>query len=192
MTVRLHLYIDPHCNYSKESRFTKIWIDLTSLVSMIKWEGTSKAHSTIATRGLNQYKDAILQYRKSHCGDKTILRPSYLHNGIPYTGKTTSLYWIGAQRDMLIWTLFINWIFPETWNIFTCLHKDCLYRYMDSTLYRKDIGNGNSYIGKTASLNWNCSMSMLNGKKLIDPSGADTRASSQYKDRLSQVWGFPC
>ena len=37
------------------------------------------------------------QYRKSHCGDKRILRPSYLHNGISYTGKTTSLYWIRAQ-----------------------------------------------------------------------------------------------
>ena len=37
------------------------------------------------------------QYRKSHCGDKTILPPSYLHNGISYTGKTTSLYWIKAQ-----------------------------------------------------------------------------------------------
>ena len=37
------------------------------------------------------------QYRKSHCGDKTILRPSYLHNGISYTGKTTSSYWIRAQ-----------------------------------------------------------------------------------------------
>ena len=32
----------------------------------------------------------------SHYGDKTILRPSYLHNGISYTGKTTSLYWIRA------------------------------------------------------------------------------------------------
>ena len=32
------------------------------------------------------------QYRKSHCGDKMILRLSYLHNGISYTGKTTSLY----------------------------------------------------------------------------------------------------
>ena len=41
-------------------------------------------------------KMASYQYRKSHCGDKTILRPSYLHNGISYTGKTTSLYWIGA------------------------------------------------------------------------------------------------
>ena len=27
------------------------------------------------------------QYRKSHCGDKTVVRSSYLHNGISYTGK---------------------------------------------------------------------------------------------------------
>ena len=27
----------------------------------------------------------------------TILRPSYLHNGISYAGEMTSLYWIGAQ-----------------------------------------------------------------------------------------------
>ena len=37
------------------------------------------------------------QYRKSHYRDKTILRPSYLHNGISYTGKMTSLYLIRAQ-----------------------------------------------------------------------------------------------
>ena len=37
-------------------------------------------------------------YRKSHCGDKMILRPSYLHNGISYTYKMTSLYWIGARN----------------------------------------------------------------------------------------------
>ena len=36
------------------------------------------------------------QYRKSHCGDKTVVRSSYLHNGISYTGKITSLYWIRA------------------------------------------------------------------------------------------------
>ena len=33
---------------------------------------------------------------KSHCGDKTILWPSYLHNRISYTGKMASLYWVGA------------------------------------------------------------------------------------------------
>ena len=36
------------------------------------------------------------QYRESYCGDKTILRPSYLHNGISYTGEKASLYWIRA------------------------------------------------------------------------------------------------
>ena len=52
-----------------------------------------------------QYKDDIYQYRKSHCGDKTILRPSYLHNGISYTGKMSSLYCIGAPGSWLF-----NWI----------------------------------------------------------------------------------
>ena len=36
------------------------------------------------------------QYRNSHWGDKTILRSSYLHNGISFTSKTTSLYWFSA------------------------------------------------------------------------------------------------
>ena len=34
------------------------------------------------------------QYRKSHCGDKTVVRLSYLHTGISYTGKMALLYWI--------------------------------------------------------------------------------------------------
>ena len=46
-------------------------------------------------------KMSSYQHRKSHCGDKTILRPSYLHNGISYTGKTASLYWIGALFPVL-------------------------------------------------------------------------------------------
>ena len=36
-------------------------------------------------------------YRKSHCGDKTVARSAYLHNGISYTGKMTSLNWIRDQ-----------------------------------------------------------------------------------------------
>ena len=32
------------------------------------------------------------RYRKSHCGDKTVVRSSYLHNGISFTSKMTSLY----------------------------------------------------------------------------------------------------
>ena len=42
-------------------------------------------------------KMSSYQYRKSHCGDKTFVRrTSYLHNGISYTGKMSSLYWIRA------------------------------------------------------------------------------------------------
>ena len=58
------------------------------------------------------------QYRKSHCGDKTILQPSYLHNGISYTGKMTSLYWIRTQitKDATKWhdnTAVINTLRPR-------------------------------------------------------------------------------
>ena len=49
-----------------------------------------------AALALIQYKMSSYQYRKSHCGDKTVVRSSYLHNGISYTGKVTSLYWIKA------------------------------------------------------------------------------------------------
>ena len=41
-------------------------------------------------------KMSSYQYRKSYCGDKTIIRPSYLHNGISHTGKMAPLYWIRA------------------------------------------------------------------------------------------------
>ena len=48
------------------------------------------------------------QYRKSHCGDTTILRPSYLHSGISYTGKITSLYWISALGEVSVYEICFN------------------------------------------------------------------------------------
>ena len=50
-------------------------------------------------------KMSSYRYRKSHCGDKTVIRPSYLHNGISYTGKMSSLYWI---RALSIWENQVN------------------------------------------------------------------------------------
>ena len=38
------------------------------------------------------------QFRKSHCGDKTVVRSSYLHNRISYTGKTSTVYWCMASN----------------------------------------------------------------------------------------------
>ena len=62
------------------------------------------------------------QYRKSHCGAKTILRPSYLHNGIPYTDKTASLYLIGAlvanATDIMVSYLsIISLQLQQYWNL---------------------------------------------------------------------------
>ena len=42
-------------------------------------------------------KMSFYPYRKSHCGDKTVVRSSYLHSGIFYTGKMASLYWFNPQ-----------------------------------------------------------------------------------------------
>ena len=44
---------------------------------------------------LIQYKDAILkmpsyQYKKFHCGDKTVIRSAYIHNEISYIGDIMS------------------------------------------------------------------------------------------------------
>ena len=57
---------------------------------------TVQSRALWARRWFN-IKMSSYQYRKSHCGDKTIFRLSYLHNGISYTGKMASLYWIRAQ-----------------------------------------------------------------------------------------------
>ena len=59
------------------------------------------------------------QYRKSHCGDKTVVRSSYLHNGISYTGKMSSLYQSGPwcrfnthRHKPITWSLEIS----PLWN----------------------------------------------------------------------------
>ena len=44
--------------------------------------------ASLSTRDGFNIKMSSYQYRKSHCGDKTIIRSSYLHNGNSYTGKT--------------------------------------------------------------------------------------------------------
>ena len=61
-------------------------------------------HLSIATPSGPWFKIKMssYRYRKSHCGDKTVVRSSYLHNGISYTGKMTSFYWSRALVSSLI------------------------------------------------------------------------------------------
>ena len=42
-------------------------------------------------------------YRKSHCGDKTVVRSSYLNNASSYSGKMSSLYWFRPLVAILLW-----------------------------------------------------------------------------------------
>ena len=63
--------------------YTETWLQQTK-----QWESGPRFN----------IKMTSYQYRKSHCRDKMIWRPSYLHNGISFTGKMTSLYWIRAQE----------------------------------------------------------------------------------------------
>ena len=94
--------IDYHTSNSR-------WIDITNykiskqklfLISSCIGTCESPEHVTMSSRRKEpgprfNIKISSYQYRKSYFGDKTILRPFYLHNGFSYTGKTTSLYWIG-------------------------------------------------------------------------------------------------
>ena len=58
--------------------------------------------NALQTGGLFNIKTSSYRYRESHCADKTILRPSYLHSGISYTSKMTSLYWFRALTPFII------------------------------------------------------------------------------------------
>ena len=40
------------------------------------------------------------QYRKCHCGNKPLLRSSYLYNGNSYTGKSASICWISSWHEI--------------------------------------------------------------------------------------------
>ena len=80
-------------------------------------------------------KMSSYQYRKSHCGDKMVVRSFYLHNRISYTGKMTSLYWIAAQVVMLHSSLYtynhfhIKYIPRNSWFVFhsVLVRFDCSF-----------------------------------------------------------------
>ena len=65
-------------------------------------------------------KMSSYQYRKPYCGDQTIVRSSYLHNGIFYTGQMATLnrtpglnhtrYWYGSNLSTSHFSTNKNWI----------------------------------------------------------------------------------
>ena len=99
----------------------KPWYEPVNLLTHIWWvkEKGSQTNWMNETRPGPWFniKMTSYQYRKSHCGDNTILRPSYLHNGISYTGKTASLYWIRALFPPLqVSSVRLPWWVPGAWR----------------------------------------------------------------------------
>ena len=84
------------------------------------------------------------QYRKSHCGDKTVVRSSYLHNGISYIGKMSSLYWIRALGVML-WLLAtyqgIALLWRHNWRVGVSNYQpnDCLFNCLFKAPIKENI-----------------------------------------------------
>ena len=56
-------------------------------------------------------KMASFQYRKYHCGDKTVVRSSYLHNGISYTDKMASYLGLISLCVVCWLSAFVDWRF---------------------------------------------------------------------------------
>ena len=76
----------------------------SSQENWVSWRHTNSWHNCkmlpLCPGSSLKLKIICYQFRKSHGGNKTILRPSYLHNGISYTGKMTFLYWIRTQASV--------------------------------------------------------------------------------------------
>ena len=80
---------------------------------------------------LIRYKDYSYQYR-SHCGDKTVIRSSYLNNDICYTCKTDNYIemgpWVIRTSFILLWCHWLmNLIASHGGHLRT--HSSQLYKH---------------------------------------------------------------
>ena len=69
-----------------------IWIASNPLASMLKSTTQQLPGYAKTPRPWFNIKMSSYQYKKSHCGDKTVVRSSFLHNGICYILVRCHLY----------------------------------------------------------------------------------------------------
>ena len=110
-----------------------------------------------SARGPSQYKDIILrpsylqsggclnikmssyQYNYSHYKDKTVSRPSNLHNGESVYLERRSLYWDRAWymfcpcQCRAVYNTIIYWSYNGTWLYFDCRTFKMLWECHDGT-----------------------------------------------------------
>ena len=100
-----------------------------------RWPGNSP-HKGPVMRKMFPFDDVIMgcwfnismfsyQYKKSHCGDKTIIRSSYLHNGISYAGKMTCSCWnsyagkiiyVEIKKKLKCWNEALGEVCKKPWS----------------------------------------------------------------------------
>ena len=109
LTISYDFFIISHHTISKTNCSTNMWESgwrQTYAVSSVPITGHPRCimgHVNPLPPGpWFKIKMSSYQYRKFHCGDKTVVRSSYLHNGISYTGKMASLYWFSPQGDVVV------------------------------------------------------------------------------------------
>ena len=108
-----------------------IWVTLTLIwpwwFMIAMRQASVGSHDTLISWAWFNIKMSSYQYRKSHCGEKMVIRSSYLHNGISYTGKMASLYWISllylsvlfAIIDPIIFITQKQWVFCcPSWSLY--------------------------------------------------------------------------
>ena len=70
----------------------KAWSSRGECMKILCWHEHNAGHALFNIKMMSYQLN-----KKSFCGDKMILWPSYHHNGVSYTGKTSSLYWMGPK-----------------------------------------------------------------------------------------------
>ena len=78
-----------HLRYIYPNQTTIVFLLTQSQSHEIEYRTTTAKHDILGFR----IKMLPYQYTTWHCGNQTIVRPSYFYNGIFYTGKMVSLYW---------------------------------------------------------------------------------------------------
>ena len=72
-------------------------------VTVMQWQTLKPTHVTPLGPWFN-IKSSSYQYRQSQCGDKMVIRSSYLPIGISYSGKMASLYWISHWVSIVVFS----------------------------------------------------------------------------------------
>ena len=112
---------------------------LSAPILLWAWYNTVYVYSQ-TTGGWFDIKMPSCQYRNSLCAD-TDIRPSYLHDGISYTGKITCFFLNGHQSTLWAADDHSHWCSgPDSRNDPITVKKWSDHQFLDSSRFLDPIG----------------------------------------------------